>query len=79
MLIILAAIVTVVVFYHTGKNNNQNGIKWAIIGFVGYVLGYMVSWIIIGETFISIFIGCATVYFARVQLLKMLTKNKTLN
>lgn len=73
MLIILAAIVTVVVFYQTGKSNHENGIRWAIIGFVGYVLGYMVAWVLIGETFSSIFIGCITVYFARIRLLKTIS------
>lgn len=76
MLIILAAIVTVVAFYQTGKNNGENGIRWAVTGFVGYVLGYMVAWVIIGETFISIFAGCITVYFARQQMLKISTKKK---
>ncbi|GFO77381.1 hypothetical protein BPLS_P5789 [Bathymodiolus platifrons methanotrophic gill symbiont] len=76
MLIILAAIITVVVFYQTGKKNGENGIRWALIGFFGYVLGYMISWVLIGETFISIFIGCVTVYFSRIQLLKMLARKK---
>lgn len=73
MLIILAAIVTVMVFYQTGKKNGENGIRWAVIGFVGYVLGYMAAWVVIGETFISIFIGCITVYFARMRLLKTIS------
>lgn len=78
MLIILAAIVTVVVFYQTGKNNGENGIRWAVTGFLGYVLGYVISWVVIGETFISIFIGCVTVFFARIQLLKMTAKKRNI-
>lgn len=79
ILIKLAAIVTVVVFYQTGKNNGENGIRWALIGLFGYFLGFALAWTIIGETFISILIACITVYFTRLQLLKMLAKNRMLN
>lgn len=78
ILIKLAAIVTAIVFYQTGKNNGENGIRWAVIGMVGYILGFALSWVIIGETFISILVACITVYFTRLQLLKMLAKNKIL-
>ena len=79
ILIKLAAIVTVVVFYQTGKNNGENGIRWAVIGLVGYILGFAIAWMVIGETFIAILIACITVYFTRLQLLKMLAKNKAIN
>ena len=79
ILIKLAAIVIVVIFYQTGKNNGENGIRWAIIGLVGYVLGFALAWLLIGETFIAILIACITVFFTRLQLLKMLAKNKPLN
>ena len=79
ILIKLAAIVTVVVFYQTGKNNGENGIRWAIIGLVGYLLGFALSWMVIGETFISISTACIIVYFTRLQLLKMLARKKSLN
>ena len=74
ILIKLAAIVTVVVFYQTGKSNGENGIRWAVTGLVGYVLGFAISMMLIGETFIAIFIACIIVYFTRLQLLKMLAK-----
>lgn len=79
ILIKLAAIVTVVIFYQTGKQNGENGIRWAVIGLVGYVLGFAIAMMLIGETFIAILIACITVYFTRLQLLKILTKNKALN
>ncbi len=79
ILIKLAAIITAVVFYQTGKNNGENGIRWAVIGLVGYILGFAIAWVVIGETFIAILIACMTVYFTRLQLLKMLAKKKALN
>ena len=79
ILIKLAAIVTVVVFYQTGKSNGENGIRWAVIGLVGYILGFAIAWVVIGETFIAILVACITVYFTRLQLLKMLAKKKALN
>ncbi|RLA19327.1 MAG: hypothetical protein DRQ62_12055 [Gammaproteobacteria bacterium] len=78
ILIKLVAIVTVVVFYQTGKNNGENGIRWAVIGLVGYLLGFAITWLVVGETFISILVACITVYFTRLQLLKM-RANKKLN
>ena len=78
ILIKLAAIVIVVIFYQTGKNNGENGIRWAVIGLVGYILGFALAWLLIGETFIAILIACISVYFTRLQLLKMLAKNKPL-
>ena len=79
ILIKLVAIVTVVVFYQTGKNNGENGIRWAVIGLVGYILGFAIAMMLIGETFIAILIGCISVYFTRLQLLKMLAKKKVFN
>jgi len=79
ILIKLAAIVTIVVFYQTGKRNGENGIRWALVGFIGYVLGFAIGMMLIGETFISILIACITVYFTRLQLLKMLAKSKALH
>lgn len=75
MLIIikLAAIATLVIFYQTGKRNGENGIKWA---FIGFILGFSLSMTIIGETLISIVVACIGVYFTRVQLLKMLARSK---
>jgi len=79
ILIKLAAIVAAVVFYQTGKSNGENGIRWAVIGLVGYFLGFAIAWMVIGETFIAILIACMTVYFTRLQLLKMLAKKKALS
>ncbi len=74
ILIKLVAIITAVVFYQTGKKHGENGIRWAIVGIVGYMLGFAMAWVLIGETFIAIIIACVTVYFTRLQLLKMLAK-----
>ena len=78
ILIKLAAIVTIVVFYQTGKSNGENGIRWAVIGLVGYILGFAIAMTLISETFIAILIACITVYFTRLQLLKMLAKKTQL-
>lgn len=74
ILIKLAAIATVVIFYQTGKRNGENGIRWGVIGLIGYVLGFALGMMLIGETFIAILVACVTVYFTRLQLLKMLSK-----
>ncbi|WP_428357002.1 hypothetical protein [Methyloprofundus sp.] len=77
ILIKLAAIATVIIFYQTGKRNGENGFKWALIGFIGFVLGFALSMTVIGETLISILIACVGVYFTRLQLLKMLSKTNS--
>ncbi len=76
MLIILIAIITVIVFFNSGKKNGENGIKWSVTGLIGYILGFAIGMAVIGETFISIFIGCATVYLTHLQLVKMAHKNQ---
>lgn len=76
MLIILAAIITVIVFFHSGKKNSENGIRWAVIGLIGYILGFAIGMAFIGETFISIFIACAIVYFTHIQLSRVALKHK---
>ncbi len=74
MVILWPAIITVIIFYYSGKNNKDNGIKWAIVGLIGYILGFSLAIMVIGETFISIFIACAFVYFSHLQLLRMAKK-----
>lgn len=76
MIIILAAIITVITFFHSGRKSHENGIRWAVIGLFGYILGFAIGMIFIGETFISIFIACAIVYFSHIQLSRMALKNK---
>jgi len=71
MIIILVAIITAVTFFNSGKQHGENGFKWAVTGIIGYLLGFTLGMAAIGETFISIFIGCATVYFTYFQLIKM--------
>ena len=77
ILIKLAAIATVVIFFQTGKHNGENGFKWALIGFIGCALGFAISMTVIGETLISIIVACIVVYFTRLQLLKMLEKTRS--
>jgi len=75
MIILWPAIITMVFFFHSGRNKHENGIKWAIVGVIGYILGFSLSIFFIGETFISIFIACLVVYFAHTQLSRMAEKN----
>lgn len=77
MIIILAAIITAIVFYNSGKKKEGKGIKWAITGLFGYVLGFAISIMVIGETFISVFIACGIVYFTHIQLSRMALKSST--
>ncbi len=77
ILIKLAAIVTAIVFYQTGKKNGENGIRWAVVGVIGYILGFAIAMLLIGETLISILIACICVHLTRLQLLKMLAKKTT--
>ncbi len=76
MIILLPAIITVLFFYHSAKNNKENGVKWAIVGLIGYILGFSLAILAIGETFVSIFIACAAVYFTHLQLTRASSKNK---
>jgi len=76
MLIILIAIITAIVFFNSGKKNGENGIKWSVTGLIGYILGFAIGMAVVGETFISIFIGCVTVYLTHLQLVKMAHKNQ---
>lgn len=74
MLIILAAILTVIIFFHSGKSRHENGVKWALTGLIGYVLGFALGMALIGETFISIFVGCLIVYLTYKQLCRIAAK-----
>ena len=79
MLILWAGIITVIIFFHSGRNKGENGIKWAIVGLIGYVLGFAIGMLAIGETFISIFIACIVVYFAHMLLSKAVLKKKAID
>ncbi len=76
MLIILTAIITVILFFHSGKNKGENGIKWAVTGLIGYILGFAIGMATVGETLISIFIACILVYLTHKQLSRSAIKNK---
>ena len=76
MLIILAVIITVVMFFHSGKNKGENGIKWAVVGLIGYILGFSIGMAAIGETLISVIIACIIVYFTHMQMSRIALKNK---
>ena len=79
MLILWAGIITVIIFFHSGRSKGENGIKWAIVGLIGYILGFSIGMLVIGETFISIFIACAVVYLAHKLLSKAALKNKAID
>ncbi len=78
MIILWAAIFTVIIFFYSGKNKGENGIKWAIVGLIGYILGFSIGMVAIGETFISIFIACAIAYLANKLLSKAALKKKAI-
>lgn len=79
MLILWVGIFTVIIFFHSGKKQGENGIKWALVGLIGYILGFAIGMITIGETFISIFIACAIVYLAHRQLSKAALKKQAID
>jgi len=74
MIILLPAIIIVIFFYHSGKNNKDNGVKWSVVGLIGYILGFVLAMMMIGETFIAIFIACVVAYFSHIQLSRMSKK-----
>ncbi|HIG64437.1 MAG TPA: hypothetical protein EYQ43_02480 [Methyloprofundus sp.] len=77
ILIKLAAIATVVIFFQTGKKHGENGYKWALIGFIGFALGFAISMTVIGETLISVAVACIVVYLTRSRLLKILANTRS--
>ena len=79
MLILWGAIFTVIIFFHSGRKKGENGIKWAMVGLIGYILGFAIGMMVIGETFISIFIACAIVYLAHKRLSKAALKKKAID
>jgi len=76
MIILFPAIITVIFFFYSGRSKKENGIKWSIIGLIGYILGFSIGMVTIGETFVSIFIACAIVYLSHGQLSRAALKNK---
>ncbi len=74
MIILLPAIIIVIFFYHSGKNKKDNGVKWSIVGLIGYILGFVLAMMMIGETFVSVFIACVVAYFSHFQLSRMSKK-----
>lgn len=68
MVILWPAIFTTIFFFYSGRNKHENGIKWAIVGLIGYILGFSLSIFFIGETFVSIFVALLVVYFSHSQL-----------
>ena len=68
MIILFPAIVIVIFFFYSGRSKKDNGIKWSIVGLIGYVLGFSIGMVTIGETFISVIIACVVVFLSHVQL-----------
>jgi len=79
MIILLPAIITAILFFYSGKSRKDNGVKWAVVGVIGYILGFTIGMVVIGETFVSIFIACAIVYLAHIQLSRSALKSKASN
>lgn len=76
MIILFPAIVTAIWFFYSGRSKKENGITWSIIGIIGYILGFAIGMVTIGETFVSIFIACVAVYLSHVQLSRSALKAK---
>jgi len=76
MIILFPAIITVIFFFYSGRSKKENGIKWSIVGLIGYILGFAIGMVTIGETFVSIFIACAVVFLTHGQLSRTALKNK---
>ncbi len=74
MVILFPAIITVIYFFLSAKKHKENGVKWALTGLIGYILGVSIGMTAIGETFIAVFIGCVVIYLSHVQLLKSAAK-----
>ena len=49
----------------------------AVIGFIGFALGFAISMTVIGETLISVVVACIVVYLTRSQLLKILANTRS--
>jgi hypothetical protein len=87
----LAGILVIVWFYLSGKKLGENGIKWALIGLVGYWLAWWIgnemilsalvgmfskkSAIIYLVTQIPVLCGVAVAFFVRKKLIKDAGKN----
>lgn len=81
----LAALGIIIWFYTTADKNGQPAVKWAIIGLIGYLLGWFIADLIIDKTFAAaiskrsagVFIlgqiptlaGLVSAYFVRKKLL----------
>lgn len=76
MIILFPAIVTVILFFYSGRSKKDNGIKWSIVGLIGYVLGFSIGMVTIGETFVSVFIACVIVILSHAQLSRAALKTK---
>jgi len=76
MIILFPAIITVIFFFYSGRSKKENGIKWSIVGLIGYILGFAIGMVTIGETFVSIFIACAVVFLSHAQLSRTALKQR---
>ncbi len=76
MIILFPAIITVIFFFYSGRSKQENGIKWSIVGLIGYILGFAVGMLTIGETFVSIFIACVVVFLSHAQLSRAALKQR---
>ncbi|MDC9729151.1 MAG: hypothetical protein PSN04_07470 [Methyloprofundus sp.] len=69
LVIIICFIAIMVFFFQSAKQNNENGFKWAFIGFIGFTLSFAIAIMLIGETFIAAGIATVACLFVRAQLI----------
>lgn len=64
----LSAILVVVLFYLAGKEHNENGIKWGIIGLIGYWIAWWLGNIVILSALVGMFSKSSAIIFFITQI-----------
>lgn len=57
MLAKLLSIATLIWFYKTAKDSNENAIQWAVIGFIGFWLSAIITHYVLIDPLLSVFRG----------------------
>ena len=57
MLAKLLSLVTLIWFYKTAKDSNENAIQWAVIGFIGFWLSAIIAHYAITNPLLGVFRG----------------------
>ena len=59
MLAKLLSIATIIWFYKTAKDSNENAIQWAVIGFIGFWLSAIITHYVLIDPLLAVFRGSA--------------------